>query len=111
MTPKFSLKKRYVRTDGWRGYEEPIYAVCGANDTGGWEDSPCPSHVGDKELKAARQVLKGIPVKRVACNTSNVFCIHKYLVVPIDQVGEARARIKKYLSENETQLLYAVDCS
>ena len=41
----------YIRTDGWRGYEEPVYAVAGANNTGDYSDSPCPTDICMTELR------------------------------------------------------------
>ena len=104
----FITATKYVKTDGWRGYEEPIYAIAGANDTGGWSDSPCPSEVATRELNGLREALKGIPIKEVVCETSNVFCVHRYLIVPPSHIDNARAQVKDYLDINETRLLYAV---
>ena len=50
-----SKKTRWVSTDGWRGYYEPINAVAGANNTGSWDDSPCPSHVCESEINGFRK--------------------------------------------------------
>lgn len=93
---------------GYRGYEEPVYAVCGANDTGMWEDSPCKSNVAEAELKAAKDVLKkaGIPTQLMTCETSNVFCVHHYLIVrPIDK-AKAIDLIGGHIENNNTELLY-----
>lgn len=103
----FDLSKTYVRTDGWRGYEQPTFAVCGANDTGGWEDSPCPSNVCEDELKQVKKALSGIPVKAVVCETSNVFCIHRYLIVPPAYFEAAKVKVADFIQANETRLLYA----
>ena len=107
----FSMEKKYVRSDGWRGYEEPVYAVAGANDTGGWSDSPCPSDVADAELKAIADALKkeGIKVKQTVCETSNVFCAHRYLIPMIKDVAKARQVVSDFLSNNDTRLAYLVD--
>jgi hypothetical protein len=101
-----SVKKRYVKTDGWRGYEQPIYAVCGANNTGNWSDSPCPSNVCEKEIKQARAILRAnkIPSKISVCQSSNVFCVHVYLVVPASKVEEGKKLIEPIV--NECRLLY-----
>ena len=29
-----TTKQEYVRIDGWRGYQRPVNAIAGANDTG-----------------------------------------------------------------------------
>lgn len=106
MKAKISTKKHFVRTDGWRGYEEPIYAVCGANDTGTASDSPCRTEVANKELGMVKSILRkaGIPCKHVYCQSSNVFCVHRYLVVPAEETERARGLIQPLISE--TTLLY-----
>jgi hypothetical protein len=92
-----------------RGYYQPLYAVCGANDTGMFEDSPCPSDVGDKELMQIIDLLKKakIDVKKAVLETSNVFCVHKYLVVKPMHINEARELVQNYILSNETRLMYA----
>jgi len=98
--------KTWVSTDGWRGYEEPAYAVCGANDTGMWSDSPCPTTVCERELAMAAQALSsaGIKYKHTSGQSSNVFCVHRYLVVKPKDVQVAAELIKPLLPE--TRLLY-----
>ena len=50
--------KRYHKIDGWRGYPVPALAIVGASDTGGWDDSPCPSREVKAELRRfQREVL------------------------------------------------------
>jgi len=104
----FDLSVRWVSSDGWRGYEEPTYAVCGANDTGAWEDSPCPSHVAKKEIESIVEVLKRdkIPTKVVTTTTSNVFCVHHYVVVPPYYIEKAREIAANNYDKANTQLLY-----
>lgn len=106
----FSTQERYVRTDGWRGYSEPIYAVAGANDTGTWSDSPCPSNVREAELNALAQYLSehGVPTQQVVCQSSNVFCVHVYLIAKIKDVERARVLVQTYLDYHDTRLLYKV---
>lgn len=99
---------KWIATDAWRGYEEPLYAVAGANDTGGWGDSPCPSDVAAKEIKQAIIALKaaGVPYRRVTGSTSNVFCGHHYLVVQPVDVEKGRAAVLPLVEG--TRLLYVV---
>lgn len=104
----FDLSKSWVASDGWRGYEQPTFAIAGANDTGTWDDSPCPSHIANEELNALKKALGKIPTKDVVCETSNVFCIHRYLVVPPFYIEQAKAVVREHLASIETQLLYAV---
>jgi hypothetical protein len=100
----------YKSTDGWRGYSEPIYAVAGANDTGMYSDSPCPSNIREKELKAIVDVLRGegIKTREVVCVSSNVFCVHVYLVPKVKDVPKAREIVKTFLETNDTRLAYLV---
>lgn len=103
-----STKKRYMATDGWRGYEEPINAVAGANDTGSYSDSPCPTDVRVKELATFKRELSkaGIKYKQVFTQTSNVFCVHVYvLVAPEDR--EKALEIAE-LCRPGTRLFYVV---
>ena len=101
-----TLKKTWVRTDGWRGYEKPINAVCGANDTGSWDDSPCPTSLRKKELAMAAAVLRAnkIPYKSTICRSSNIFCAHVYLVVAEEDVEIAKGLIEPLVEQ--TTLLY-----
>ena len=107
----FITQMKYVRTDGWRGYEEPQFAVAGANDTGTWSDSPCPSHIAEAELNAVTELLKKekIKVKKLSCQTSNGFCIHHYLVPMLKNVERAREIVKGYIDSTETRLIYLVN--
>ncbi len=105
---KFSTKMIWVATDSWRGYEKPVQAVCGANDTGTWEDSPCPSPVRKREIDAVKQLFKkaGIKSRQMWARSSNVFCQHCYLIVLPSQQEDARKIVQDYLDNNETDLLY-----
>lgn len=108
--PKFNFKTKWVSTSGWRGYSEPLYAVCGANNTGMFDDSPCPTAVCEKEIKEAAKALGGIPYRLKSLETSNVFCQSVYVIVPPDRIEEARAKFAEYFKEAKatTRLLYAV---
>jgi hypothetical protein len=101
-----SLKTRYVSTSGWRGYVEPIDAVCGANDTGMWDDSPCPSTTCKAEIGMAKKVLRANKIKfrTTWTQTSNVFCVSCYIVVEHDKVERAKELVKPLLEQ--TRLLY-----
>lgn len=104
---KISLKTEYIRTDGWRGYSKPIYAAAGANDTGSWEDSPCPSSLNRKELGDYKKSLRkaGIKYRTTACRTSNVFCVRVYVVVAPEDLERAKEIAEEH--EKTTRLLYA----
>jgi hypothetical protein len=107
----WSRKTKYVRTDAWRGYVQPVYAVAGANDTGMSGDSECPTNSSKAELAMARKVLKesNIPARIAYGESSNVFCFHRYLTVPVNLIEAARG-ILNFWYQNEgranTRLLY-----
>lgn len=104
----WNYSKKYVSTDAWRGYEEPMYAVCGANDTGMWSDSPCKSDIAKSELDAAKLELQKLRIqtKLITCETSNLFCVHHYLIVrPKDKV-KADEILSEYYKKADTSLLY-----
>lgn len=101
-----NTKVRYIHIDAWRGYSQPINAICGANNTGNWSDSPCPENVCISELDQAKKLLiqNNIPYKLIWCETSNIFCIHGYIVVS----GYDKRKAKKLIEPliNNTRLLY-----
>lgn len=103
-----STKTHYVRTDGWRGYVEPIDAIAGANDTGDWNDSPCPSDVCKTELGKVKSELKKakIKYKSMATNSANVFCLHRYILVAKEDKKKSLKIVEKCLED--TILLYKV---
>ena len=104
-----STKTKYVRIDGWRGYLQPINAVGGANDTGSWSDSPCPSHICKAEVQAFTKMLRkdGISYKTTSGGTSNVFCGKRYvLVAPEDR---DRALVIAEEHTKDTRLFYTCD--
>lgn len=111
MEPNFCYSKKWISIDPWRGYEQPVYAVAGANDTGMERDSPCPAEVCKNELKSVQNRLRaaGIHSKEVVCRSSNVFCIHRYLVCTPDVVEKGRDVVRRYLAENLTYLSYLVE--
>lgn len=107
----WNKKQKYIKTDGWRGYLQPIYAVCGWNDTGTWSDSPCNSNDGQKEGNLVRQFLRehGINFRTVWAKTSNVFCIHRYIIVPVEMFDKARELLEHWYEngiKEKTRLLY-----
>lgn len=101
-----STRKIWIDTDGWRGYEQPINAVCGANDTGMWSDSPARSDVREKELNMVKTILRKnrIRFKQTVCRSSNVFCVHVYLCVSKEDKERATELIEPLIEE--TRLLY-----
>jgi hypothetical protein len=111
MAYKISTKKKWIKTDAWRGYEQPVYAVAGSSDTGTWEDSPCPSYEVDKELKDFQKFLqeKGIKSKIVNAQSSNAFMSKRWVVAEQDKYAEAKELAKQYLKEKETKYIHDAD--
>jgi hypothetical protein len=108
MSKHISTKTAWVATDGWRGYVEPINAVGGANNTGSWSDSPCPSDTCEREIKEFRAMLRKnkIASRLKVCQTSNVFCVHVYVLVHPDNRERALELAKEH--QKNTSLFYAV---
>jgi len=98
----------WISTDAWRGYEEPFAAICGANDTGMYSDSPCPSNVREKELNEAAALLKanGIHARVIFTTSSNIFCTHVYLVAKVKDAQPGRELIATSGLLDNTRLLY-----
>lgn len=86
--------------DHWRPYVKPKYAVCGANDTGMWSDSPAPSNVREHELGEARAALEaaGIATKDRVLNSSNVFMVRCFLIVQPVNYDRARAIVEPLIA-------------
>jgi hypothetical protein len=105
---RISRKTKWVSTSGWRGYSEPVNAAAGANDTGTWDDSPCPSGTATRELDEYKKRLRKekIPFTEMNCETSNVFCVNRYVLVPDEHLVRA-ADIAEEMS-HDTSLLYPV---
>ncbi len=101
-----SKKTVWVATDGWRGYSKPINAVCGANDTGTYSDSPCNSNTRKAEIGKAKKVLKQnhIRFNTMWTQSSNVFCQKQYILVMPEDKERAIELIRPLI--DETHLLY-----
>jgi len=106
-------KKKWIRTDAWRGYYQSPYAVLGSSDTGTWEDSPAPSYEVDKELKDFQAYLrkKGIGSTIKTERSSNVFMVKRWVVVPPNDFKEAKKLAKQYMKEKkeETRHIHEVE--
>lgn len=105
---KISLKKKWVATSGWRGYEVPVNSIAGANDTGSYPDSPCPSRVCKKEIGDVKNILRkaGIRHKTTFCQSSNVFCISRHICVAPEDRDKAIELTREYIDNNETDLIW-----
>ena len=76
-----------------------------------YEDSPCRTSVGNEEAQTLKDFLKSknLHFKTVYCLTSNVFCIHHYLIAPIEEFEKAKEIVKQWYADNKynTRLIYA----
>ena len=106
-------KKKWISIGGYRGYEQPVYAVAGASDTGTLEDSPSPSHLVNKELKDFKSFLekKGIKSKIVITRSSNVFMAKRWIIPEKDKFHEAKKLTKDYLkkTKDKTEFIHDTD--
>ena len=104
-----STKTKWVSTDGWRGYSEPVNAIGGCNHTGSWEASPCPTNVVQRELNGFKRILKknGIRFRTLVCNTSNVFCQSVYLLVDPENRERGLELSQEYSRVDGVRLFYS----
>jgi hypothetical protein len=104
-----SKKTKWVRTDAWRGYVQPINAVGCCNCTGDWSDSPCPTSVVKKEITGFKKLLKkeGIRHKTFVTQSSNVFMVKVNILVHPNDRERALAIADEY--QENTRLFYKVD--
>ena len=106
MKKYISTKTTWISTSGWRGYVQPINAVGGANNTGSYSDSPCPSDVCEREIKEFRAMLRKnkISSRLKVCQSSNVFCVHVYVLVHPDDKEKALELAQEH--KKNTTLFY-----
>jgi hypothetical protein len=109
MSNHISTKTKWVKTDGWRGYSEPINAIGGCNHTGGWSDSPCPTNVVKSEIDGFRELLRKnkIRSKLLTTQTSNVFCQQVYILVHPDNRERGLELSKEYQNREGIRLFYS----
>jgi hypothetical protein len=101
-----TTKTKYVRIDGWRGYLEPVNAIAGCNDTGTYEDSPCPSDVAQAEINSFVKKLRKEKIKYRTTwgNSSNVFMVKRFVCVSPKDRTKAQAMAHDHMEE--TRLFY-----
>jgi len=105
---KISMKKVWVSTNAWRGHFTLVNAVAGSSDTGSWDDSPCPSNSVTAELNSVKKALKkaGINYRSTWAASSNIFCIHRYVVVAEPDVERGKRVVQEWLDSTENQFVY-----
>ena len=95
-----TTKTKVYRMDAWRSWLEPVNAVGGCNFTDEWHDT------AKKEVDSFCKKLRQAKIKNrcVWGNSSNVFCMHKYICVHPEQRLEAQSIAFKH--RDETQYFY-----
>lgn len=104
-----SKKTEWIKTNGWHGYNEPVNAIAGCNDTGSWEDSPCRSSIRKTEVKEFCSILKQNKIQYVTmwCETSNAFCAKQFVLVAPENRAKAIELAKIHV--NNTRLFYVIE--
>jgi hypothetical protein len=103
---KISQKLMITKKNGWYSRLEPIYAICGVNDTGSDSDSPCPSELASKELDLVKKILRKNKIRYITKSvpTINIFCISRFIIVSEDDRFKALELIDHLIIK--TSLLY-----
>lgn len=107
-------KYRYQRLDAWRGYRIPRLAIVGASDTGDYADSPAPTEAVKAELRRfQKEVLRplGIKSQTQLGESSNVFCLKRWIMVPVGSFGIAAAAAAAWIKENRYNTSYIHDAN
>ena len=102
-------KTKYVHTGGRSGYEEYVNTVAGANDTGTYSDSPCPSGQRKAEIALATSVLRKNKIRfRTGWGTSsNCFMARQQILVAPKDRAVALELLKPL--QSQTDLLWVND--
>ncbi len=103
------MKSRDHRVDAWRGYRIPGSAVAGASDTGLWEDSPCPSHEVEIEIRRLqRECLRPLGVKSRTRygESSNCFCMKRWVCVSEADWHRVAGQVQQWLDDHDHSLRY-----
>ena len=106
-------KGKWIKTDMWRGYYQPAFAVAGSSDTGTSSDSPAPSGEVMSELNDLKKFLKdkGINSQTRTNRSSNVFMVKRWVVVSPSDYGKAKNLADQYLKKHysETSHIHEAD--
>lgn len=93
-----SLKKHWVRTDGWRGYYKYDNSVFSGSSLAGFGDPYAESCNAEemKNIKMVKSVLNKnkIPYRLAQARTSNMFAGSYDIVVDKENVKKAKALLK-----------------
>lgn len=110
----YIAQKRYHRIDGWRGYSIPAKAIAGGSYTGDWEDSPLAgAGLAGEISQFRREVLRplGITARGIWGDSSNVFCMKRWLVVSDKDFPRAAEAASEWFAENDWKLRYLHDAN
>ena len=92
-----TTKRKLYRMDAWRAWWEPVNAVGGCTFTDGWHETA--KEEVDSFCKKLRQAK--IKYRCVWGDSSNVFCLHRYICVHPDQRDEAEDIAFEHREETE----------
>ena len=95
---------RWHKLDPYRGYKVPPYALAGTSYTGDSSDSPYPFEKIQPELDKLITYLNknGLHPGLKHTESSNVFMIKIWIVVPNDEYQKARELVDNWLNENNS---------
>lgn len=98
---KIYIRKKWVSTDGWRGYETFENTFAGINSTGDWEDAPTPRKQAESSMDKFKKYLdrNGIKYRTQVGTTSNVFSANMFFITSPEMVQRAKEVTKKYIQE------------
>jgi hypothetical protein len=106
-------KSKWHRTDLWRGYLVPPYAVAGASYTGEEPDSPALLKDVKPEIDKLRNYLVENGIKDTHINmtpSSNVFMVKLWVTAP-ENYETALDLANKFLAEGDQELSYLHDAT
>jgi hypothetical protein len=111
MSKYIGEKTKWVRTDGWRGYVQPVNSIGCCNHTGSWSDSPCPTDVVEREINGFKSILKknGIRHKTLVTRSSNVFMVKVHILVHPEDRDKGITLSREYQDREGIRLFYSVD--
>lgn len=93
-----------------KSFWQPVYGCAGINHSGDDPYSPCPTHRIKPELNGFTKMLKekSIPFRRIISDSPNVFVKRIYVIVPPENLEQAKEMAKEYQSLPEIRYFYAL---
>ena len=109
----YPKKTKWIKTDDWRGYKQPITAIVGASDTGTWSDSPSPTPDVNREMEMIKKELAqaGVPTREVVSQSSNAFMGKRWLITPKKYYLAGKKKSAQLLKklEKQTSFIHGAD--